>query len=197
MKWSIYKEKLRRSPDNKLHEEIGLWDNFPILFRGSYDLVRKKLLEHRSFRQLDPDNDDSHSRIKEIRDYSEWLEYVLGTVVLGLRNETSNLGTIGDKTYDSAFREIIIPQEKTYTGAIMMHPYQIRKLPTVNWIRVMANCLEQVVDNVLIPNNIPFCLHRTFYYNTELETQDYSTIVFWPDAENEQVMRKLKGALRQ
>lgn len=196
MKWTTYKTRLRNCPDDKLDEKTGLWDNFPILFRGSYDLVRKRLLEQESFRQLSPDNDVNHQRIREIRDYSRWFEYVPGTLTLGLRNETKNLGTIGDRTYDSIFREIIVPQEKTYTGAIMLHPYQIRKAP-INWLRVMASCLEEVVDRVLITNEISFCLPEVFFYKTRKREQDYSTIVFWPDAEEEQVMQKLEEALKQ
>lgn len=139
MRLEEYLEALRTCPDEKLTEELGIYDNWPILLQGNYDEIVRDLEsssesgslfsgEYR-FRREARNQDGSVTRR---------YEYVAGTVELQFDPK------VLDTTFPEQSPEHHERQLRDFTVNFCLHPYQDKKIPETSWKRAIAIVAEDI-----------------------------------------------------
>lgn len=173
MKWEDYKRGIMNCPDNNLHIQYGIYDNFTILVRSSLPEV---LFQFNKVMYL-PEQSSSRSIS---------LTNPTRAVLVVLYNEV--------RPFDCGFLEQENPeikrhaawQQKSYRTCCMLHPHalfyfdslgqQLRELTKV--------CLT--LGDTFQSAEMPFCLPRTLWN----EEDDFRKIVYWPDEDEKEMCRK-------
>lgn len=195
MKWQEYEQMMKDCPDEQLFEQCCLSSNFPIIWSklpledAVSCLLSTGRYQRHSFENEVDKNIINRSRLLSAADIemskkacNKQIAYVPGAIVLAQRKEA-------DLTHGG--KEIWGFQKSHYSAGFMLNLNQIKEVEGVRGFRVMARVIEDIVETVLVPNEAPFCLPKVFHYKKGVERQDYSTIVFWPDADEDYVMREI------
>jgi hypothetical protein len=187
MKWANYLKLLKETEDAQLHAVACVYDNFTVNFDASVDFFREEISRLERYRQHSLENDtrkcdlERHSQ-REIEALQQskrrQFAYLPGTIVVSPREKAEH--SFGDKIFDRGYL-VHLERQKRYRSAFILHTYQKKRIEGIFTLRAMAMVLEDLVDSILIPNEISFCLPTVFHFKMGQSVQDYSTIVYWPD----------------
>ncbi len=158
--------------DSLLHNEYGIYDNWPVLLRADYGEVLQHLVGSvtsrrffaRRYKPLHTVPSDCNPENRR-QDFA----YVRGIVIFQLRNRPD--------TYNAPDNAHARRWLRDYTMTFMLHPYQDDKpIPGVHRHRAMVWVIEDIC-NYAVKRNLPLCLPRSFGAK---DTNDTSRIVYWP-----------------
>jgi hypothetical protein len=197
MKWNDFLRGVQECQDDKLTERFGICDNFPILIRGvTLEKLREKLLATGRYEPHSSENDEHYETMLRIfqnispdefkKSYEKRLAFKQGSIVINFRNDVENLRTYG---FSDDAQRVLDFQATHYNCGMMLHPYQKRKIPGDSSWRPVVTVIEDIVQNTLIPSEASFCIPRVFFYKKGAKIQDYSTIVYWPDSDEERMCK--------
>jgi len=196
MKWSEFVKIGESTLDELLTEKLGIYDNFPILWRADSEesLINELLASGRYQRHTYENDHDSLNPAGERNPWSKlpnWksryqrrLAYVPGAVII---NQNGGAHTATSRDCES--EGVLAFQRTRFNYGLMLHPYQIKKADTTE-LRTLFNVTRDICESIFIPENLPFCLPKVFFYKQGLNPQDYSTIVYWPDSVEGEMCRK-------
>ena len=199
MKWSTFVEGVRQCPDDELTDRFGIWDNFPILTRNlSTTEMMSALFATGRYEPHSLENDigggrmvrsNTHVSLTTLQEcFQKQIAFKQGMVVIDPYIEVHRLKTFIN-SHDPRAQKFLLFQLTHYNAALKLHPYQIKQISGVSGWRVMADVIEDVTRHILIPRNVDFCLPHVFIYKSRTLEQDYSTIVYWPDSDEEEMCR--------
>jgi|GEM_PF-6340958 len=178
--------------------DLGIQDNFPILGRGDGRKIMRMMLRSKKYIRHSLENDCDCNNLKKRcppenlqkleKSYRGRLAYKAGAITVSLRNSVhgTDLG-IAEKGY------LVHNYQKTsYNFTFILQPYQNKEIPNMFWLRSTAIVLEDIIKSFLVPNSVPFCLPQIFSYQKGQEIQDFSTLVIWPDKDEEEFNEMLR-----
>lgn len=172
MKLEEYLLELKNCPDEKLTDELGVNDNWPILLNSSFEWILghfQKTKHYKFVREI------SFGDLNAYRFY-----YVPGTIILQLIKGTleysfTENADVGEKHHNR--------QLMNYNLQINLHPYQGgnaeggRKMKGVSSKRALAMVIEDI-GKFAIKEKIPLCMPDSISSKSRKE-KDYSGIVYY------------------
>ena len=177
MKLEEYLQALKECPDERLHEELGPYDNYPILARGDYDNILDLLLADKWVHQ------EILSSEKRIRERKEtimnlgrpslhatniWLNYTKLPAAASIADQDFYVHNSPLVNQDTTLRSL--RGEHFYNVTIVLHPQDHKNcnLPKRKrgdeQNRDVARVIEHITK-ILVNNDIPFCLPNIGRYN--------------------------------
>ena len=165
-----YLQALKDCPNEKLQEELGPYDNYPILINGNYEYILDLLL---SSKWVHRDQASSEKRIKNRRETIRrtdtvpihttniWLNYTELPVAVAVSDRGIYVNNLPSVNQDSTLKRL--RDENFYNGTIVLHVdnhkdcnLSKRKLLDEQ-TRDVASVIEYTT-RILAKNDMPFCL---------------------------------------
>ncbi len=171
MELEEYLKALRECPDDQLTDELGIHDNWPILFDADLDSVVGYLSQHSNYKHVEEGK--GHRG-----DVVHVFYFVPGTVELDVFGSIRAI----DTTYfgrDEGKKGIETRRQmKDYKTTIMLHPYQEVVVEGIGWRRVVATVVEGIGE-LAIREKIPICMPSTIGWKyLKTREREYSRIVY-------------------
>ncbi|MEK6825631.1 MAG: hypothetical protein AABY00_02485 [Nanoarchaeota archaeon] len=197
MKWEEFLA-MENASNEKLYD-YGFVDNFPIIWKAfSTESLIEQLRATGNYHEHTLDNDISMSqttyhspeqRVRLAESYANnLLEHKDGTVVINPRasNNIYTMKGLGNVLYD----HVLQFQKSRYDYALRLHSSQVKRMIGISGVRAMYLVVKDIVETALLPAQVPFCLPKMFKYVQGQIEQDYSTVVYWPDSDEEEMCKK-------
>ncbi|MFA5797916.1 MAG: hypothetical protein WC916_07855 [Candidatus Woesearchaeota archaeon] len=147
MELELYLEILNKCPDNKLSEELGVYDNYIILAKANFDNVFNDLISTKNY-VLHKTN--SVAGGKQVV-----VDYVPGTARLIISSWFMYGAYTSDTTEDDLKR-----QASQYDITISIHTYQEKKMEHTSPARALAYVIKDLSE-YLIKEKIPCCFPKS------------------------------------
>jgi hypothetical protein len=170
-----YLVALRECRDSELTGELGVYDNWPVLFGTELEALARDFEESGIWKIY----------LSEAKDTGRcYLNHRNGIVEAQLMNFISDYCTTGfgfNFNEDSRKRSEF---EKTFfKSALMLHPYQKKgfDLRQSEWKRKMAEAIQDIAEYA-IQKKISLAFPQSYgvkYFNSEDFSRDYSRIVYY------------------
>lgn len=172
MQLEEYLKALGACPDKQLKNELGIYDNWPILISANYQDFSKKLLETGNYEVYDSEESEKPRMTFTNVSKTVYLQLMSWTI-----NPFSWLGM--------ASHEEVRKRMKDYEITLMLHPMQGGRDQGVTWLRSIALVAEEI-GNLCMREKFALGMPRSigWRYLTEDNSSQFSRVVFYEPAAN-------------
>ena len=156
-----YLEALKNCQDDKLTQELGIFDNWPIFLNGNFDTVVRLLLESSKY--------ILQKTLGSSKYVNHLFDYVPGIVTLQVSNWVAGSFCRGSEQGKQR-------QARDYNMSIMLHPYQKKEGFKAHQARALANVVIDLAE-LIKREKINACFPKSIGWNN---LEDFSRIVYYP-----------------